>query len=252
MQRAWSSLVGVLALVVVQSGWHSASAQGALEYQKRAQRYEGIRPKPVSGYDLELVSARVDYMENASQVGERLAVKFFLERIADTYLTVRELDYKYYYWLDRVTPASPWQAGFGNVFEWSTADVVRQIPGLRLSDLGVVVRLGKAQPSSVETVAPVIFYQSNPPEHVTGYVFSFRLRDDASITSTIFREGADAPMEVKRFARQSGGTVVSVKWDASSPSIGAGRYRLVLRGYVLDTNAPIAQTVQFYHQPVVR
>ncbi len=51
---------------------------------------------------------------------------------------VRELDYQHYYWLDRVTPGLPWKAGFDNVFDWPTGDVLQQLtsPQVRIPDLG--------------------------------------------------------------------------------------------------------------------
>ena len=50
-----------------------------LEYQKRAGRYEGIKPKPVAGYDIECSSvptlqSRTDARQTQSQVLSRLAV----------------------------------------------------------------------------------------------------------------------------------------------------------------------------------
>ena len=38
-------------------------AQLDLQYQQRGDRYEGVKPKPVSGYDIELISVLADYQE---------------------------------------------------------------------------------------------------------------------------------------------------------------------------------------------
>ena len=43
-------------------------AETHLEYQQRGNRYEGIKSIPVSGYDIELISARVDYNEEVTQM----------------------------------------------------------------------------------------------------------------------------------------------------------------------------------------
>lgn len=53
-----------MVLLIILLVWVSAaSAQVELQYQNRGNRYEGIKPKPVSGVDIELISARVDYQE---------------------------------------------------------------------------------------------------------------------------------------------------------------------------------------------
>jgi hypothetical protein len=75
----------------------STLAEMHLQYRKRGNRFEGIRPKPVSGYDIEPISARVDYKEEGTQMPERFKVKVYLAQPSQVHLTVRELDYKYYY-----------------------------------------------------------------------------------------------------------------------------------------------------------
>src|SRR6185369_515398 len=61
------------------------------------------------------------------------------------------------------------------------------------SDLGVVARLEREGLSAVEQVAPVVFYQTQFPAKVTGYVFHFRLREDAKVKGVIYKiAGADA------------------------------------------------------------
>ncbi len=228
---------------------YPALGQDDLQYQRRANRYEGIRPKPVSGYDVELLSARVDHKEEITKLGERLALKFYLKEPADVHLFVRELEYKHYYWLDKVQPVSPWKVGYGNVFEWPTGDVLGQLKDFKLSELGVVARLGKPAPSVIEKVAPVVFYQSQLPSKTKGYLFTFRLREDGKVTATIFKEGAGAGLAKQTFARQAGGRPFTVKWDLSGINVPEVFYRVVLKGYFLDTNEPISQTVSFYHQP---
>ncbi len=87
-----------------------------------------------------------------------LKVKLYLEQPSKVHLTVRELDYKYYYWMDKVQPSQPWRSGFDNLFEWLTQEVIQRLGELKMYDLGVVARLEKADPSKVERVSPVIFY----------------------------------------------------------------------------------------------
>jgi len=227
-------------------------AQDALDYQKRANRFEGVRAKPVSGFDIELLAAQVDYLDNPDKLGERFHVRFFLKRPGEVYLVVRELDYQHYYWLDKVAPRSPWQPGFGNEFDWPTTDVVQRLGDLRISDLGVVARLGRENPSAIEEVAPALFYQSQFPDKVEGYVFRFRIREDAKLKGAIYKEGGGEPVFVRDLGRQLGDRPFAFKWDAASSHAAEGVYKLVLSGYLLDTNQKISQVVQFYHRPVVK
>lgn len=229
-----------------------AGAQDELEYQRRANRYEGIRAKPVSGFDVELLAAQVDYSDGAEQLGERFHVRFFLKRPGAVHLVVRELDYRHYYWLDKVVPKSPWQAGFANLFDWSTGDVVQRLGDLRISDLGVVARLGKENPSAVEEVAPVLFYQSQYPGKVGGYVFRFKLREDARVKGAIYKAGVGEPVLSRDLGRQPGGRPFSFKWSVAAPPAVEGEYQLVLSGYLLATSDPISQVVRFYHRPTIQ
>ena len=54
-------------------------ADSNLDYQNRGDRFEGIRPKPVSGYDIELISVLVDYQEPATQLPDQLRIAFHLQ-----------------------------------------------------------------------------------------------------------------------------------------------------------------------------
>jgi hypothetical protein len=227
-------------------------AQQELAYQKRAYRFEGIKPNPVSGFDIELLSARIDHQDDPDRIGERLYARFYLDQARVVNLFVRELDYKYYYWLDKVEPKTPWQGGFNNVFDWPTADVIQHLRGLKLYDLGVVARLDKANPSADETVAPVVLYQRQVPSQAKGYVFFFRLRDDAKVSATFSEDAGSEALVKQDLGTQRGGRPFAVKWDASAASALPGRYKLVLSGQVLSTNDRISQIVRFHHQPSIR
>lgn len=220
-----------------------------LVYQKRSNRSEGIKAKPVSGFDIELLSAQVDYLESGDKLGERFYARFFLERPAPVFLTVRELDNKHYYWLDNIEPSRSWRAGFDNVFDWPTNDVVSKLPGLLIKDLGAVVRLDGSQPRAIEKVAPVVFYQSDYPMEISGYRFAFKLREDAKIKAIIYPEkGAEGNL-VQALALQRGGRPFWIKWETSGSSPVPGAYKLVVSGYALSSNDRINQIVRFHHQP---
>ena len=220
-----------------------------LTYQKRANRSEGIKAKPVSGFDIELLSAQVDYLDRTDKLPERFYARFYLQRPTPVFLTVRELDYKHYYWLDNIEPSSNWRAGFDNVFDWPTKDVISQLSGLTLGDLGTVARLGSAQAQAIERVAPVVFYQSQYPAVVSGYRFAFKLRDDAKIKAMIYADKSGDGVAVQSLAPQRGGRPFWVKWDVAGSAAPEGAYKLIVSGYVLNTNDPINQVVHFYHQP---
>lgn len=248
--RTARGLARLLAVVLALACCLPAGAQDELQYQKRANRYEGIKPKPVSGFDVELLAAQVDHRDDSEALGERLRLRFYLDRPRPVHLVVRELDYKHFYWMDRIEPRQPWRAGFGNVFEWPTADVLRQLRGLQPYQLAAVARLDKATPSADENVAPVILYQGEPPATAAAYVFYFRLREQSMVKAAIYPEGASQAVYTQDFGRQDGERPFAVRW-APAPGNKAGRYRLVLSGRLLATNDPIAQVVRFHHQPRV-
>lgn len=238
----------MLCLLVV---WSSSTlAEMHLQYRSRGNRFEGIRPKPVSGFDIELLSARVDYKEEGMQIPERFKVKVYLEWPSEVHLTVRELDYKYYYWMDKVQPAKPWQPGFDNVFDWPTREVIQQLGKINMYDLGVVARLGNTNPSIVERVAPAIFYHSQLPANVEGYVFTFKTNGHTRLTCEVYEQEGVKPVFTHNIHRQPGGSAFTVRWDSSQAA--EGGYRLVVRGFFLEDNRRINQTVSFYHQPAVK
>ena len=241
--RPW--LAPILCVIL----WSDAIWAEDLTYQKRANRSEGIKAKPVSGFDIELLSAQVDYLDPSDKLPERFYARFYLQRPTPVFLTVRELDYKHYYWLDNIEPSSNWRAGFDNVFDWPTKDVISQLSGLTIRDLGTVARLGSAQPQAIERVAPVVFYQSQYPAVVSSYRFAFKLRDDAKIKAMIYADKGGDGVAVQSLTAQRGGRPFWIKWDVASSTLSEGPYKLIVSGYVLNTNDPINQVVHFYHQP---
>ncbi len=246
----FKSLFTAVTVLFLTTWANTVQAQVELQYQRRGNRYEGIKAKPVSGYDIELISARVDYQEAFSQLPASLKVKFFLERVSEVHLTVRELDYKYFYWMDRVEPSMPWQAGFVNGFEWPTRDVVQQLEGIGMYALGVLARLEKSEPGKVERVAPVILYHSRPPETINGYLFTLKTNGDVRLTCSVYSEGKADPVFTSSFPRQRGSRPFTVRWDSSQAK--EGSYRLVVKGFLLDTNEPVDQVVRFFHRPIVK
>jgi len=229
-------------------------ADANLDYQNRGDRFEGIKPKPVSGYDIELISVLVDYQEPAAQLPDQLRVAFHLPIQTAVQLTVREQDYRLYYWLDKIKPAMPWQPSKLNEFTWPTSTVLRELdrPDQRLNlyELGTLIRLNRETPGSVEEVAPAILYHTRLPEKIRGYLFAMKTNGDARLSCKVLRGKESTELMTQAFRRLPGGRPFTVRWDAAGAQ--EGQYSLVCNGYFLDTNEELKQTVRFYHKPTVR
>jgi hypothetical protein len=251
----WSArrllLIGFVVFALL---YEVALAQPRVEYRNRGDRYEGLRELPVSGYTIELLSFRALYEEPVPPgLPPQYRVRFSLDKVEPTYLIVREIENKYSYWLDNVTPNRPWASGFANVFEWPTKDVLLHISNLKLYDLGVTVRVGKATPALIERVAPAILYHSITPTSIGGYEFAFKTNATASLEFRIERsDGIELKTtpEPRALRKWSYGVPFRVKWDASNSD--PGRYRLKVHGRVLENNETFTQEVEFIHQPKVR
>jgi hypothetical protein len=226
-------------------------ADSNLDYQNRGDRFEGVRPKPVSGYDIEVISVLADYQEPAPQLPDQLRVGFYLQNLTPVHLTVREQDYRLYYWLDRVKPAKEWQARLVNEYTWPTGAVLRQLDQkLNLYELGVLIRLGKDTPAENEEVAPAVLYHAQLPEKITGYLFTMKANGDARLSCKVLRGKEPTELMTQAFRRIPGGRPFTVRWDAKGAQ--EGQYALVCNGYFLDTNQPLRQTVRFFHRPTAR
>lgn len=220
------------------------------EYQARGNRSEGIKPKPVSGFDIELISVLADFREAATGLPPSLRLRFFLREAASVHVTVREQRYEHYYWLDHVVPPAPWQPGF-NEFSWPTGDVLRHVdPKFPIENLGAVVRLRQAQPSADETVAPAILYHSASPSTIGAYLFTLKPASDARLRCEIYAGDGDKPVWTTHIPMAVGDQPFSIRWPTGSSP--AGPYRLVVTGFFLDNNQRFTQTVRFYHQPAAQ
>ncbi|MDF0652230.1 MAG: hypothetical protein P0121_12285 [Nitrospira sp.] len=226
-------------------------ADSNLDYQNRGDRFEGVKPKPVSGYDIEVISVLADYQEPATQLPDQLRVGFYLQSQTPVHLTVREQDYRLYYWLDRVKPAKGWQAKSVNEYTWPTGAVLQQLDQkLNMYELGVLVRLGRETPAENEEIAPAIFYHAQPPDKIGGYLFTMKTNGDARLSCKVLRGREQAELMTQVFRRLPGGRPFTVRWDAGTAP--EGQYSLVCDGYFLDTSQPLRQTVRFFHRPTAR
>ncbi len=232
-------------------------AQLALQYQSRSQEQfgswkEGVKPKPVSGLNVELISVLADYQELIPTENFPKAVKlqFYLDDEHTVYLTVRELDYRTYYWLDKVEPARIWKKGFQNVFAWPTDPVLQQLtPKLGLYELGALIRLDAESTSSVERVAPAVLYHKDAPSKINGYLFTLKTGEDARLMATITQEATGKEVETQTFRRKRAGRPFTIHWDAKHAE--PGLYKLDISGFSLSTNQTLSKEIHFYHQPIV-
>ncbi|MDM8559636.1 hypothetical protein [Candidatus Parabeggiatoa sp. HSG14] len=217
-----------------------------LDYQNRGDRWEGIKPQPVSGQDIELLSASVDHSENWKPLPSNCKLKFYLQSAVDIDIEVQELRPKHFYKMDRVIPKTTWQRGF-NDFQWLTHDVIAPL-NLKMTTLGIVARL--AARSDTEHVAPVIFYHATPPTAINGYLFAFKVGGNAKLKYAIYQGKHQTPFIKDNLGRQYVGEPFVVYWDSRKAQ--AGAYELIVDGYFLNNFKPIHQVVHFYHQPLIK
>jgi hypothetical protein len=229
-------------------GWAFPSPEADVYYSLRGDRWEGLRSKIVGGLDIELISAAIFHDENLSSLPDNISLGFFLKKLTPVFITVRELNYKKYYWLDRVSPASPWVAGM-NQFRWETAPVLKRVQPLPLVELAFLVRLDKPDASLNEHVAPSVLYSAAKPDKVRDYVFSFRTGEAAEIRWFIERsDGGPTRIASSRTSlRSHGQRAFAIHWQSAEAP--PGLYRLVLNGTNESDNKAWTQRVSFYHQP---
>jgi hypothetical protein len=215
-----------------------------LQYQNRGNRFEGLKPKPVSGYDIELLSALVDYREPSPAWPPMLHLKFYLPAAEPVFVTVRQPRPKTaYYWLDKVVPPAPWRPLAINEFTWPTEPVLRKLTSVTMGDLGAVVRLRQQDPSKRERVAPAALFHTQPPSSASNYRFTFKTNGTAFVTCTVYR--GDDVMGQRTQNQEKAGSPFIVDWKSQGQP--DGEYRLELTGY-FDNNVELAKEVVFYHR----
>lgn len=240
IRRAWAALATLLAVALPLLAQHDPK----LQYQNRGNRHEGLKPKPVSGYDIELLSALVEHREPFSTWPPEMHLKFYLPTADPVAITVRLPRPKtWYYWLDEVKPASPWKPQAWNEFPWPTDPVLKNLSQVTPDDLGAVVRLGTGGPAKVETIAPAALFHGRAPKAAAGYRFTFKTNGRAYVTARIFR--GDKEVYLRRQNEEKAGSPFTLAWEAGEEP--QGDYRLVLSGYFSD-NTPLAKEVRFHHQ----
>jgi hypothetical protein len=224
------------------------------DYMDRGDRSEGVRGKLVSGDNIELISVRAAPVGgSAGAVPERMRLSFYLPEKGPVHITVRELDYRYYYWMDKVRPPKPWQPGKTNSFRWPTGDVLLWLydRGLRPDELGAVVRLsGTAAPSAEEQVAPAVLSASDLPVAPQSYLFTFKTNVPARLDCKLYPAASRSAVWFRNFKDVRAALPFTCQVPFSL--LRRGDYRLVVDGYSLDTNAPVWEEVRFFHSPELK
>ncbi len=217
-----------------------------LDYKDRGNRWEGIASHPVSGSDIELLSAMANHREQWQPLPARCKVKFYLQNATKVALKVQELRPKHFYKMDRAIPKPAWQQGF-NEFQWPTDAVIKPLH-LNIAKLGAVARL-EATSRKAEHVAPVLIYHTSVPTKINGYRFAFKVGGSAKLSYAIYQDKSRKPLLEQKLGKQSVGTPFVISWNSNTAT--AGLYKLVVKGYFLNGFRRIRQDVHFYHQPLV-
>src|SRR5207302_738966 len=188
-----------------------AQYRQALLFQDRGDRYEGLRTLAVGGFDVELLSARVDGAIPTAPQGvpsrrrgwaDAARLRFYLpetEKPEMVRVTVRQLrSGTTYYWLNQVK--SKWQPRAVNGYEWSTATVLKNLDNVRLEDLGATVRIANDDlPEPFERVLPVVLFEQQPLEVARFYRFSLKTNGRAKVTARVHAGAtANAPILYQR------------------------------------------------------
>jgi hypothetical protein len=249
--RADSKLSGVFFLLTLLPLSHAVAQRSDLVYQSRGKYSEGIRATPSTGPTLDLVAALVDYQEKlpSSPLPPSFRAMFYLPDTRPLFLTIREINPRYYYWLGDLLPTG-WQTLQSNRFAWPTNEVIRSLNWddggpLSLSDLGAIARLGNETPSELEVVAPVALYYSHAPESIDGYRFVFQPSRQMRLQFQVFPSESSKALETQAVATVLANAPYAVtlktgKWAD-------GWYRLVGTGHAVSNDAVVNIEVRFYH-----
>jgi len=228
--------------------WCGDVVSADVEYKNRGNRSEGTRTMPVSGADIELISATVDKPTGEMGLPQLLRLRFYLPQSIPAFVTVRELKNQHFYWLDKVIPKRSWRAGFENQFQWPSADVLQKLKNIRQSDLGVLVRLDQAIKTQKERIAPAVFYSRITPTRVSEYRFVFKMGRDARLVYEIYKKGVASPL-MKRPYKAYSKKNAYINWKSKNAK--EGWYRLHISGRAMGTTEKWKYELEFYHQPVM-
>jgi hypothetical protein len=206
----------------------------------------------VGGEDLVLISAMVDYQEPVERLPDKLQVQFFLEKADTVDIRVREIEQKYFYWLDTVKPTKPWVNGAHNQFSWDTGPVLQVLNSrMNMYALGMVIELTPSSRADIDhQIAPPIFFAEALPSRIAAYRFDLKPGENALLNISIDQGTGTDSVYSTRVRRAVGGRPVPIIWDVDQAD--PGFYRLVVEGYFLSTGNSILQRFGFVHQPTLK
>lgn len=243
-------------LITIMAFCGSASGE-SLFYQDRGDRSEGIKARPVSGFDIELLAVIPSRRGAQQTFGELETIQFVLPEYTrpplnipqfdqDVHVYVRRLQLKSpYYMLDTIVPDSPWEWGSENQYSWPTREVLEPISDqIRPRDLVGFVRLGPKDPSARDVIVPLRFFENGSSTNVEQYQFWFILNGRAEVSAKIFQASDGRWQEVWNQGEpknRSPRRPFPVEW--SSIDQPTGWYRLSLSMSVDGAG----QDVFFYH-----
>jgi hypothetical protein len=193
----------------------------------------------------------VDYQEPVKELPDKLQVQFFLEQVDAVDIRVREIEQKYFYWLDTVTPTKPWVKGAHNHFSWDTASVLQVLNSqLDMYALGIVIKLTPSRRADIDyQVAPPVFFSQTLPSRIAAYRFDLKPGENALLNISIDQGTGTDSVYSTRVRRAVGGRPVPIIWNVDQAD--PGFYRLVVDGYFLSSNARILRRIGFVHQPTL-
>ena len=254
---ARSTAAAPILVVVLATGWATAQYDPRLQYQRRGHRDEGLRTVAVGGFDVELMSARIEPTPSATAFNppkgrawkEHLVARFFVPELGPALLRIRQTrSQSGYYWLTFPTRSEPalasaWKAGRTNEYAWPTADVLANLREVTLDDLGALVTFGESASTNIQHALPVGLFDQEPIEVATAYRFTFRAPRKVNVSATITRDGP--PLLTRARTWEEADSPFTVRWaPANAPD---GWYKLALTGF-FDNNAPLNREVRFYHR----
>ena len=230
-------------------GTSSAQYEPSLQYQSRGDRHEGLRMIAVGGYDIELLSARVDSPGPRSGPprsrawADSVHLRFYLPENLKVFVTIRQLrSGSTYYWLDQVQ--GTWKPRSVNDYSWPTGPVLRQLTNVRLDDLGAIVRTGQDGPAKREIVLPAVLFDADPLDRAEAYRFALKTNGRAKVSAAIYANDAEVYRRPSNW--EQAGSPFTILWNCGTAT--EGWYRLVLSGYFED-NTKLDKEVVFYHRP---
>jgi hypothetical protein len=252
LRRCWSALTAGICLsftLLITLADSPSLDQASLKYQDRGDRFEGVDKGFPTSAKAELISAVVNYNETLTQIPSQYKLKFYLSKTVPVFVTVREIDNKYNYWMDKLKPRSGWHQGFDNEFLWPTQAVIQQ-KQIRLEELGAVAQLGSSDSSVDMDVAPVILFSTGLPARIDGYSFTFTVSRKADVTFSFAKDVDNSPLLATQSQEIPARRPRTVSWNAAK--ITEGRYKLSIKVIYSDNGKQVDQTIRFYHRPTIK